>query len=599
LTTRLPSDNPSAKPRGASAIELALGAPKTWRDFRITKHPTIGAHCLCVARTINKRDTGKMFSAQMFSQNWNVEIAAVYFHAKSWQKAQFERGATLNLYGKVERGRFGLEMIQPISVKSAGKIEPQYKNRSDKAAIAAAVTERNLIAEGLPSDAARELFNLHFPQTPPSLDDEKTIYALKYAEIFSFMKRLRAKRLVLPAIAAINADPAPFIKSLPFALTGDQRLAIEACRNDLAQNVQARRLIAGDVGCGKTMVMLSIAFMVGKARSVLMAPTTLLASQLYEEARKYLGGLLTIGFVTQKDDTLKNDNLFNESDADLFIGTQALLHRKLPSVACVMIDEQHRFGANQRKKLGDLTSGGGGKPHFFQFSATPIPRTLAMIQSSLLNITAIKTTPFKRRIETKTIARADFGELIAHIKTQIASGSQALIVYPLIEASETNEYQSLEEAQGYWENRFERVYVTHGKDREKEETLLAFREKGAILLATTVVEVGISLPRLNTIVVVGAERLGFATLHQLRGRVGRLGQKAWCFLYSNNPDNPRLRKLANTGDGFEVAELDLQNRDSGDLLGGVMQSGTQFNWFNISSDQSVLESVVSALERNL
>ncbi|MDR0664530.1 MAG: ATP-dependent DNA helicase RecG [Helicobacteraceae bacterium] len=586
----------NAKSSAASAIESALRIPNSWRDLRVGEYPSIGASCLCVARVIDTRDTDKIFIARLFSQNWRAEVSAVYFHAKSWQKAQYTRGAILNLYGKVERGRAGLEIIQPIAVKTTGAIEPQYKNKAAKAAIAANVGEQKLIAEGLPIEIAKELINLHFPRTMPSLDNAKTIYALKYAEIFSFMKRLRRKRLVLSAIATITADPAPFIKSLPFALTDDQLAAIAACRSDLSRDVQARRLIVGDVGCGKTMVMLAIAYMVGKARTILMAPTTLLANQLYEEARNYLGGFLKIGFVTQKEDTIDGKNLLSEPDADFIVGTQALLYRKLPRAACVMIDEQHRFGANQRKKLGDLTSGGGAKPHFFQFSATPIPRTLAMIQSSLLQITTIKTMPFKRRVQTRVIDRNDFGELIAHIREQIALGAQVLIVYPLIEASETNEYRSLEEARGYWESRFDRVYVTHGKDREKEETLLDFRENGAILLATTVVEVGISLPRLNTIVVAGADRLGLATLHQLRGRVGRAGQEARCFFYSNNPRNARLTELAKTNDGFEVAELDLQNRDSGDLLSGVMQSGAQFNWFNISSDRRIVEAVKAALD---
>jgi ATP-dependent DNA helicase RecG len=594
----LPSNNADANAKlgKTPTIEAALNTPQSWRDLRVSKRPSIGEYCLCVAGAIEARNTGKIFTVRFYAQNWNMKVTAVYFHAASWQKAQFERGGTLNLYGKVDRGRMGLEMIQPIAVKKTGGIEPQYKSKAAKAA-AAIISEERLIAEGLPPSAAKELCSLHFPQTLPSFDRKETIHALKYAEIFCFMKKLRAKRLALPAIMTVKADPKPFIKSLPFALTSDQRLAIEACQSDLARSDQARRLIVGDVGCGKTMVILAIAYMVGKARSILMAPTTLLANQLYEEARKYLGGFLKIGFVTQKEDTLQSDNLFGESDADFIIGTQALLHRDLPRVACVMIDEQHRFGANQRKKLGDLTSGGGKKPHFFQFSATPIPRTLAMIQSALLQITPIKTAPFKKQIETRVIARADFGELIAHIKEQIAQQAQTLIVYPLIEASDKNEYQSLEQARGYWESRFERVYVTHGKDKEKEKTLLEFRERGLILLATTVVEVGISLPRLNAIVVVGAERLGLASLHQLRGRVGRLGQKARCFFYTNYPNNPRLAALAATNDGFEVAELDLQNRDSGDLLSGVMQSGAQFNWFNLSSDQHILASVNASLER--
>ncbi|MDR1911694.1 MAG: ATP-dependent DNA helicase RecG [Helicobacteraceae bacterium] len=580
----------------SGAIELALHIPIAWRDLRIASSPTIGENSLCVAQTIEVKNKPNLFLVRVYSQNWRKDLSVVYFNAKSWQKTQFANGKILNLYGKIVIGHNGYEMVQPIAVKSTGAIEPIYKNKAYSETIKQTLNEQSLIAEGLPAAIAKKIIELHFPKTMPSLTNRETLRALKYAEIFSFMKRLRNKRSALSAKMAIVADPTPFIKSLPFALTQDQLSAIEAARADLAKEIQARRLIVGDVGCGKTMIMLAIAYMVGKARSIIMAPTTLLANQLYEEAKKYLGDLLTIGFVTQKEDTISGENLFDTPKADLIIGTQALLYRKPPSVACLMIDEQHRFGANQRKTLSDLTAGSGKKPHFFQFSATPIPRTLAMIQSSLLSISEIKTNPFKKKIKTEVIDRSFFARLLAHIKEQIAQNNQTLIVYPLIEASETNEYQSLEEARGYWESRFDRVYVTHGKDKEKESALLEFRQNGAILLATTVIEVGISLPRLTTIVVAGAERLGLATLHQLRGRVGRMGQEAWCFFYTNYPQNRRLREIAQTNDGFEVAELDLKNRNSGDLLEGIAQSGATFNWFDMANDRKILEEVKTALD---
>ena len=149
-------------------------------------------------------------------------------------------------------------------------------------------------------------------------------------------------------------------------------------------------------------------------------------------------------------------------------------------------------------------------------------------------------------------------------------------------------YQSLDEVRGFWEKRFGNVYVTHGEDREKEEILLSFREQGNILLATTVVEVGISLPRLTMVVIVGAERLGLATLHQLRGRVGRNGLKSWCYLYSNFSTNGRLTQFAKTTNGFDIAKLDLKFRDSGDILDGTIQSGQRFRWLDMSEDEEIV-----------
>jgi ATP-dependent DNA helicase RecG len=157
-----------------------------------------------------------------------------------------------------------------------------------------------------------------------------------------------------------------------------------------------------------------------------------------------------------------------------------------------------------------------------------------------------------------------------------------------VEESTEVPYQSLDESRGFWEKKFENVYVTHGKDKQKEEVLLAFREHGNILLATTVVEVGISLPRLTLIVIVGAERLGLATLHQLRGRVGRNGLKSWCYLFSNTKENFRLEQFSKTTNGFDIAKLDLKFRDSGDILDGTIQSGQRFKWLDMAEDEAIV-----------
>jgi len=211
-----------------------------------------------------------------------------------------------------------------------------------------------------------------------------------------------------------------------------------------------------------------------------------------------------------------------------------------------------------------------------------------MMQSELLDVSLITTTPFEREVLTQTISKPDFPDLLHHIKEEIAQEHQVLIIYPLVEESTEIPYQSLEESRGFWENKFDNVYVTHGKDKQKEEVLLEFREKGDILLATTVVEVGISLPRLTLIVIVGAERLGLATLHQLRGRVGRNGLKSWCYLYSNNPDNFRLEQFTRTANGFDIAKLDLKFRDSGDILDGTIQSGQRFKWLDMAEDEEIV-----------
>jgi len=371
---------------------------------------------------------------------------------------------------------------------------------------------------------------------------------------------------------------------LPFQLTKEQQAVIYEVQQDLKrEDKAAKRLIIGDVGSGKTMVILAAAVIAYPKKSILMAPTSLLAIQLYEEASKHLPKKMKIALVMQG----KNEGDY--LNADFIIGTHALLYKEdLPKASLVMVDEQHRFGTKQRALLEAMMANEEKKPHYLQFSATPIPRTQAMMQSELIDVSLITSTPFEKDITTLVIGKENFPELLEDIKDEIAQEHQVLIVYPLVEESTEIPYQSLDEGRGFWEKKFDNVYVTHGKDKKKEEVLHEFRDKGDILLATTVVEVGISLPRLTLIVIVGAERLGLATLHQLRGRVGRLGLKSWCYLFTNNKKNDRLKSFTQTNSGFEIAKLDLKFRNSGDILDGTIQSGMQFKWLNLAEDEHIV-----------
>jgi ATP-dependent DNA helicase RecG len=320
-----------------------------------------------------------------------------------------------------------------------------------------------------------------------------------------------------------------------------------------------------------------------------MAPTTILAAQIYSQAKELLAPDFPLALVAGKT---RSKNL---KDAIGIIGTHALLYEELPKCDVVMVDEQHRFGTKQRDLLHKLVSQGDLQPHFFQFTATPIPRTLSMIHSTLVKYSFIKEVPFKKDITTKIIGKRDFPKLLEHIDEQLAKGNQVAIIYPLTQESETHEYQSLEEGRGFWEKRYDGVFVTHGKDREKEEVLEEFAKNGKILLATTVMEVGISLSKLSTIVIVGAERMGLATLHQLRGRVSRTGLKGYCFLFTYKQKSERLAEFAKTTDGFTIAELDLKYRQGGNVLDGQIQHGEAFKWFRME-DSEILQKAKKRLE---
>jgi ATP-dependent DNA helicase RecG len=331
------------------------------------------------------------------------------------------------------------------------------------------------------------------------------------------------------------------------------------------------------------MVILAAAMLAYPKKSILMAPTTILVTQIYDEAVKYLPKSFKIALITNKSN--KKESL---SEYDFLIGTHALLYRDLIDADLVMIDEQHRFGTKQRALISKLVSKDEKQPHFLQFSATPIPRTLSMIQSTIIDISRIIELPFPKDIDTKVIGVSEFSDLVEHIKNEIKLKRQTIVVYPLVEESDVIDYQSIEEARGWWEKNFEKVYVTFGKDKDKESVIAEFKNGGNILIATTLIEVGISLPSLSTIVIVAPERLGLATLHQLRGRVSRTGLKGYCYLFSKQKVTKRLIEFSKTLDGFLIAELDLKYRQGGDLLSGDVQSGKSFVWFDPREDEDIL-----------
>ena len=402
---------------------------------------------------------------------------------------------------------------------------------------------------------------------------------LKFVEILNYLQKLSAKKTSFPAQIYPLCDISDWLASLPFEPTRDQLSAIKDIASDLQSPLARRRVVMGDVGSGKTLVILASAAMNYPRISYLMAPTSILAEQIYAEARRLLPPQIKVLLVKS------GDREPNFAGAHLVIGTHALLYHELAPSNLIMVDEQHRFGSNQREKIARLTENGEFRAHFIQFSATPIPRTLSMIQSELVSFSFLKQLPFEKRIKTKILQNDGFAGFMQDLRRELDAGNQAIIVYPLVQQSESSVYQSLEEAAPFWKAQFADVMITHGSDKDKEEVLRRFRDEGRLLITTTIVEVGISLPRLSVILIVGAERMGLASLHQLRGRVGRKGQVGRCYLYTKLKSPPqRLREFAATLDGFKVANIDLKNRQGGDLLGGSVQHGAMFAWYDYEED---------------
>lgn len=575
-----------------SITALSLIAPTSFEDRRLSEELIHNAPCVIDATVEHIVRTPKTLKITFFAHNLECVIEGVIFHPKPYMVHQFPRGERAFFSGKGQWEMGKWTIVHPMKISAVGSLIPIYKTplRADvmRRLVEKNITVENLIADGLPAHIARELYAIHFPDFPKPLGEQQ-YHALKFGELFEYMRRLRLKRRFHKTSYRASGDIKKWMKTLPFELTEDQKKAISEIEGDLKGENGSRRMIVGDVGSGKTMVILASVVLMQPHRSILMAPTTILAAQLYEEAQKFLPNL-RIALVTN---ATKKGSL---EEYDFIIGTHALLHRSLPEAGLVMVDEQHRFGTAQRHALTKLTEN-DTSPHYLQFSATPIPRTQAMIDSAHIDVSLIVQTPFTKNITTRIIGKTDFPRLLDRIRFEISQNHQVLIVYPLVEQSESIDYQSIDEARGYWEKNFENVYVTHGKDKEKEAVLMAFREKGNILLATTVVEVGISLPRLSTVVIVGAERLGLSTLHQLRGRVSRTGLQGYCYLYTNKSGkNERLESFSSCTSGFEIAALDLKFRSSGDLLEGSIQSGKKFRWADIGEDEEIVREVKNYLD---
>ncbi len=584
-----------------SFTELALLIPKSYENNFISKTPQLNQENSIEVKVLSTHRSPKALSIKFFSTSWNEKIDAVVFRPSAYHSKVFKAEETLHVKGKILWNNGYIQMQQPKVLKEINTIKTKYKTALPNAIVQKLVKKylnvHNLEKEGLDSGSIENLLLLHFPTLHFVIDffqngySKDIIKTLKFVEIYAYLKSLSKKSIKYKAKNRLDSNIKDFIKNLPFKLTGDQAKCIEEIKHDFRSDFAAKRLIMGDVGCGKTMVILASVVMAYPKRAVLMVPTTVLANQIYEETKRFLPLHVETTLVVQK--SKKDEDL---TKFDFIIGTHALLFRELPQFDLVMVDEQHRFGTAQRALIANLAKDRDKRAHFLQFSATPIPRTLSMMHSSLVDFSYIKELPFKKDIDTKIIRKTEFAKLLEHIKNEIKQNHQTIIVYPLVEESEMIDYQSIEEGRGFWEKNFKNVYVTFGKDKNKEEILKEFAKNGDILVSTTVIEVGISLPSLSTIVLVAPERLGLASLHQLRGRVSRNGLKGYCYLYTNLQNSKRLEDFCKTESGFDIAELDLKYREGGDMLKGVFQSGKSFEWFDMSEDEHILKKAKDKLE---
>lgn len=527
-------------------------------------------------------------------------VCELVFYNNRYIDKMLKQGVTYRFFGKASNVFGKVSMTSPTfsSDKAAAEMRPIYNltaGLNNNTVIRAVKEAINLLPEKINDplpQSLRERFglcgleyaikNIHFPESIKALETAKKRLVVEELLVLNLGLRNLKNRERSKNKNLISRDySAEFESFLPFKLTNAQRRVISECVNDLKNpEISLNRLIQGDVGSGKTVVAGSVCYTLIKngKQTAFMAPTEILAEQHYNSFKEIFKNTdIKIALLTgsmkasEKNDVRKKLAL---GETDLIIGTHALLtdDTEFKNLALVVTDEQHRFGVAQRAKLISK----GNSPHLLVMSATPIPRTLGLIIFGDLDISTInELPPGRKEINTLLIGADKRVRALEFIKKEIAKGRQAYIVCPLVEEGETDLASAEEYSAELMLNHFSDIPVgtLHGKMKsaDKEAVMRDFCDnKLKLLVSTTVIEVGIDVANATVMMIENAERFGLSQLHQLRGRVGRGGEKSWCILVSDsNTENSkeRLRTMCTTNDGFKIADADLKLRGPGDFFG--------------------------------
>lgn len=557
----------------------------------------------------------KNFNRLSFRARYNERIFNVVIFNRAYLKTNLTIGKNITIIGKYD---FKKNIFTSSDIKfnvTNGQIEPVYhltKGITNNTVSKLIKDNFNniYIKDSLPSNIISKynllskkdaLYNIHFPS------DLKMVHYAKnrliYEELFDFsfkmnyFKNQNIRKDKEPKNIDINKIN-EFKKLLPFSLTTDQDNAYNEIVQDMSSNKKMNRLLLGDVGSGKTVVAVGAIYanFIAGFESTLMAPTEVLATQHYFSIKKILDKFnvaveLITGSMSKKEKEAIYKRVQNK-EIDLLIGTHSLLNENIifNNLGLVITDEQHRFGVHQRFTLEDKSK----CPDILYLSATPIPRTYAMTIYGDLDISYIKTKPTGRKdIITKVKKNSDIKEVLGLMLEQIKLGHQIYVVSPLVEEDESLNLTSInllkEKLSLAFKNLF-RIEIIHGKMKttEKESIMNDFKNNQIkILIATTVIEVGIDVSNATMMVIFNAERFGLATLHQLRGRVGRSDLQSYCYLISDS-DNDRLKVMEESNDGFYISQKDFEMRGHGDLFGVKQHGDMSFKLANLKNDYNIL-----------
>ncbi|MBV2166906.1 MAG: ATP-dependent DNA helicase RecG, partial [Kaistella sp.] len=585
----------------------------------------------------------KRMSAKFRDQTGTLEL--VWFRYSKWMKEQIPINRELFIFGKVTLFNGVFSMAHPeieTDEKKAlsGSLLPIYPG-SEKLAkrginnkffqtVLSEITLNlpSLMQENMPDSLMKSLkligripafYHIHFPKDFHHFEHANR--RLKFEEAFFFQlgyglkKQYQKTSVIGNPFPKIGTNLNDFYENrLPFELTNAQKRVLKEIRTDMKKPIQMNRLLQGDVGSGKTMVALlaMLIAMDNGFQSCMMAPTEILAQQHFNSIKELLVNTdINVRLLTGSTKTAERKIIHTEllsGELSILVGTHAVLEDivQFRNLGLAIIDEQHRFGVAQRAKLWAKNK---IPPHILVMTATPIPRTLAMSFYSDLDVSVIDEMPVGRKpIITAHRREKDRLSVFRFAKDEIEKGRQIYFVYPLIEESETLDYKNLMENFDHIVAFFEGKNVTmlHGrmKPAEKEAAMSYFASgKAEIMVATTVIEVGVNVPNASVMIIESAERFGLSQLHQLRGRVGRGAEQSFCILMTSDKlsaeSRTRIKTMTETNDGFKISEVDMQLRGPGDILGTQQSGVVDFKKLDLTADAKIIKASKAAVEHLL
>lgn len=611
------------------------------RYYKINELQNNAAEVQIIGKIINiktvEQKRGKRLVATFVDDTGQMEL--VWFQGHKWIRESLKLNTVLVIFGKCTsfNGVFNMahpeiELLSEHEQSLRSAMQPVYpstetltnrgiSNRTINKMMQQLFLETQaLFSETLPDYLLSELklipknaalFNIHFPKSNDIL--ARAQFRLKFEELFFIQLQLITKNLIRKhkikghLFDKVGENFNNFFKNhLPFDLTNAQKRVLKEIRNDMGSNAQMNRLLQGDVGSGKTIVaLMSMLLAIDNGfQACLMAPTEILANQHFKGLTELAENLnINIKILTGSTKTAERKIIHEELEngtLHILIGTHALLEEKVQfhNLGLAVIDEQHRFGVEQRSKLWKKSD---IPPHILVMTATPIPRTLAMSLYGDLDISVIDELPPGRK-PIQTVHRFDSNRLKVwkFLKDEIAKGRQIYIVYPLIQESEKMDYKDLMDGYESISRDFPlpeyAISIVHGKMKpaDKDAEMERFSKgKTQIMVATTVIEVGVNVPNASVMIIESAERFGLSQLHQLRGRVGRGAEQSYCIMMTShklsNDSKIRMETMVRTNDGFEIAEVDLKLRGPGDIM-GTQQSGVlNLQIADIVRDKDILQ----------